>query len=162
MVRRGARSGALRMTVDHLYSERALPISKSAYTDTKKNVLFWAGARMSVIKLFLARKTIPFCGLNKTRPWPGILQGFLSTNLVYIFADRTFPRCSITPARNSPGILEIRWVYQFPAGTFPGCSLTPARNAPGSFIIRWVYLFPAWTFPGLFPSLAKNYLHEFV
>ena len=124
------------------------------YTDTKMNVLFRAGARMSVIKLFLARNTIPFCSLNKTRRQPGILQGFLSTNLVYLFADRTFPGCSLTPARNSPGILEIRWVYQFPAGTFPGCSLTPARNAPGSFVIRWVYLFPAWTFPGLFPSLA--------
>jgi hypothetical protein len=37
------------------------------YTDTKMNVLFRAGARMSVIKLFLARNTIPFCGLNKTR-----------------------------------------------------------------------------------------------
>jgi hypothetical protein len=36
------------------------------HTDTKLNVLFRAGARMSVIKLFLARNTIPFCGLNKT------------------------------------------------------------------------------------------------
>ena len=125
-------------------------------TDTKMNVEFRAGARMSVIKLFLARNMIPFCecGLNKTRPQPGIIQGFLSTNLVYLFTGRTFPGCSLTPARNSPGILEIRQVYQFLARTFPGCSLTPARNAPGSFVIRCVYLSPAWTFPGLFPSLA--------
>jgi hypothetical protein len=35
------------------------------YTDTKLTALFLAGARMSVIKLILARNTISCCGLNK-------------------------------------------------------------------------------------------------
>jgi hypothetical protein len=34
-------------------------------TVTKVNGLFRAPARVSVIKLFLARNTISFCGLNK-------------------------------------------------------------------------------------------------
>ncbi len=46
------------------------------YTDTKVNGLFLAPARMSVIKLILARNTISFCGLNKlfaiARSSPGI------------------------------------------------------------------------------------------
>ena len=132
------------------------------YTDTKMNGLFRAPARVSVIKLFLARNMIPFCRLNKTRCQPGTLQGFLSINLMYLFPDRTFPGCSLTSARKSPGILEIRPVYLFPAGTFPGFSLTPARNAPGSFVFLLAYLVPARTFPGLFPSLARHYHHKFV
>ncbi len=40
-------------------------ISGVQYTDTKVNGLFRAPARVSVIKLFLARNTISFYGLNK-------------------------------------------------------------------------------------------------
>jgi hypothetical protein len=48
------------------------------YTDTKLNGLFRAPARVSVIKLFLARNTISFCGLKKlsaiARSSPGIFE----------------------------------------------------------------------------------------
>jgi hypothetical protein len=116
---------------------------------------------MSVIELILARNRIPYCGLTKTRRYFGILQVFYSNNLVNLVADRTFPGWSLTPSWNSAGILEIRCLYMFPARTFPGCCLTPTRNDPGCFVIRLVYMFPARIFPGLFPSLARNYLHEF-
>jgi hypothetical protein len=48
------------------------------HTDTKLKGLFRAPARMSVIKLFLARNTISFCGLKKlfaiARSSPGIFE----------------------------------------------------------------------------------------
>ncbi len=55
---------------------------------------------MSVIKLFLARNIIYFCGLNKTLCQPGSFQGFLKTRLLYLFQGRNFPRNSTSPARN--------------------------------------------------------------
>jgi hypothetical protein len=51
-------------------------VSLQRYTDTKLTALFRAGARMSVIKLILARNMISCCGLNKTHRYPGRLQGF--------------------------------------------------------------------------------------
>ncbi len=82
--------------------------------------LFRAGARMSVIKLILAWNTISCCGLNETHRYPWRLQGFLSVNLVFLVAYRTFPGCSLTPDWIFPGFFEFRCAYLFPARTCPG------------------------------------------
>ncbi len=100
-----------------------------SYTVTKVNRLFRASARMSVIKLFLARKMIYFCGLNKTVCQPGVLQGFLKTRLVYLFPCWNFPRNSTSPARNILKLLGVQ--YLFPDRTFPGMFSFPAWNYPG-------------------------------
>ncbi len=79
-------------------------------------------ARMSVIKLFLARNMIFFCGLNKILCQPGVLQGFLRTRLMYLFPGRNFPRNSTSPARN----LKKSYMYLFPDRSFPGIFPFPA------------------------------------
>jgi hypothetical protein len=52
-----------------------------SYTDTKMNGLFRAPARMSVIKLLLARNTISFCGLNKLFAIAGSSPGIFENSL---------------------------------------------------------------------------------
>ncbi len=91
---------------------------------TKVNGLFRALAWTSVIKLFLARNMIYFCGLNKTLCQPGVLQGFLKTHLVYLFPCWNFPINSTSPARN---ILKPLGVL-VPRPDFSGDVLFPSQE----------------------------------
>ncbi len=96
---------------------------------TKVNGLFRAPARMSEIKLFLARNMIYFCGLNKTLGQPRVLQGFLKTRLLYLFPGRNFPRNFTSPARNIQQKLVVLVPRPEFFGNIPFPSLEVFRNS---------------------------------
>ncbi len=106
----------------------ALKLVGKRYTDTKLNGLFRAPARVSVIKLVLARNTISFCGLNK------------------LFAI----------ARSSPGIFENLYCVPVPRPWFSQKFPYPDPEYSGIFENDIVFLFPDRNFLELFPFPAWN------
>ncbi len=77
-----------------------------------------------MIKLFLARNIIYFCGLNKTLRQPGSFQGFLKTRLLYLFPGRNFQKILLP----QPGILKkVRYTCS-QTGVFREFSLSWPRS----------------------------------
>jgi hypothetical protein len=99
------------------------------YTVTKLNGLFRAPARMSVIKLILARKMIYFCGLNKTHGQPGVLQGFLKTRLLHLFPGRKFPKKFYFPSLEYSKKLVVLVPRPEFSGNIPFPSIEVLRNS---------------------------------
>jgi hypothetical protein len=68
-----------------------------------------------VIKLFLARNTISFCGLNNIFSLTWSSPGILENGSAHLFPDRSFPGLFPFPARNYLGILGISKQEKLPA-----------------------------------------------
>jgi hypothetical protein len=123
------------------------------YTVTKVNGLFRAPARMSVIKLFLARNMIYFCGLNKTLCQPGALEGFFKTRLVYLFPCMEFSKKFYFP---SPEYSKTIRCTCSQTGVFRGCSLSQPGITPDFRALLSKKILPAAGFdPPTFWILSK-------
>jgi hypothetical protein len=97
---------------------------KVRYTVTKLNGLFRAPARMSVIKLFLARNMSYLCGLNKTLCQPGVLQEFLKIVCCTCFQAVVFLEILLP----QPGIIKKVRCTCSQTGVFQEYSLSQART----------------------------------